>query len=607
MEQSLSKFGFRTWVTIIIVMIVVVLFGLYVANEQKVIRDAEVRAARNLVVMAESVRQNMATKWELGLFSTEDMVETMARDDLSQDQKMSMLLASVPVVSAWESAKAKAKDGGFEFRTPRVGARNPDNEPDEIEREALAYFEKNPSEDEHVIIDDAANTIRYFRPVRFDEVCMSCHGDPATSQEIWGRSDGKDITGFRMDNKRPGDMHGAFEVIRPLDDADALIRNTVLMGIAGIIPIVLAALWFVQKVARVLFVNPLADAAETCARIADGDLTQDIQANSNDEVGRLMKALSQMNRNLGDLVSNVRGGVSEVIRSSSEIAAGNLELSSRTEQQAASLEQTAASMDEMTSTVQQNADNARQASTLVEEARNRANQGREVSERTVSAMAEINHSSKRISDIIGVIDEIAFQTNLLALNAAVEAARAGEQGRGFAVVASEVRNLAQRSATAAKEIKSLINDSVEKVEMGTELVNRTGNSLTEIAQSVTNVSTMIAEIAAASSEQSDGITQVNQAVAQMDQVTQQNAALVEQSSAAAKSLESLAQELDGTVSRFQVSDGGVTHRRPAPAIAAPSRPSSPRPAAKISAPKPASRPAPQIQSKDGDDQDWEEF
>ena len=613
MGEVARKLGFRMWVGLVMVTIIVVVFVLYVVNERRVIVDSQVAAARNTVVMAESVRENMANKWDLGLFSTTEIrrISDTEQDPAVRKQKM---LATIPVVAAWESAKAKAKDGGFEFRTPREGARNPANEPDAVESEALSFFDRNPDAVEHYVIDEEMNAIRYFRPVRLEKVCMNCHGDPRTSTEVWGRDDGKDITGFPMDNKQVGDLHGAFEVIKPLKEADALIRNNVLTGAAAVFPLLLLALWFVNRLSRTLFVEPLANAAGICERIAAGDLTENIEVHSNDEVGKLMGALRTMTTNLNALVGNVRASTSELTRSSAEIASGNIDLSSRTEQQAASLEQTAASMDQMTTTVQQNADNARQANMLVSEARQRATHGRDVSSQTVEAMTAINASTKRMADIIGVIDEIAFQTNLLALNAAVEAARAGEQGRGFAVVATEVRNLAQRSATSAKEIKDLIRDSTAKVDQGAELVNRTGESLSEIFSAVTNVATMINEIAAASKEQSDGIVQVNQAVSQMDEMTQQNAALVEQSTAAAKSLEEMARELDGVVSKFRVREGAAQLAPPPPRSSAP----LPRPAARpaqrpqaraaVAPPRqaPAQRP-PQVKASPAPDDEWEEF
>ena len=298
--------------------------------------------------------------------------------------------------------------------------------------------------------------------------------------------------------------------------------------------------------------RPLARAVGLAQQVASGDLTADIQVTSRDEVGDLLAALKVMNESLLKTVSEVRSGTEAIVTASQEIATGNLDLSSRTEQQASSLEETASSMEELTSTVRQNADSARQASTLASSASDIAVRGGEVVSQVVATMASINASSKQIGDIIGVIDSIAFQTNILALNAAVEAARAGEQGRGFAVVASEVRNLAQRSAGAAKEIRSLIIDSVAKVDAGGRLVDEAGSTMQEIVQGITRVTDIVSEIASASAEQTLGIEQVNAAISQMDDVTQQNAALVEEAAAAAQSLEDQAASLAQLVSTFTV-------------------------------------------------------
>ncbi|SFG64985.1 methyl-accepting chemotaxis protein [Duganella sp. CF458] len=298
--------------------------------------------------------------------------------------------------------------------------------------------------------------------------------------------------------------------------------------------------------------TPLSRAVDAARRVAAGDLTGDIRVHGNDETGQLLGALRDMNQSLLNIVSEVRNGTHSITIASSEIAAGNQDLSARTEQQAASLEETASSMEELTSTVKQNADNARQANQLAGAAASVARKGGSVVSEVVGTMESIDASSRKIVDIITVIDSIAFQTNILALNAAVEAARAGEQGRGFAVVASEVRNLAQRSAAAAKEIKELIGDSVEKVNAGTRLVSDAGNTMEEIVSSVQRVSDIISEITAASAEQSSGIDEVYKAVGQMDQVTQQNAALVEEAAAAAESMQNQASNLAEVVSVFKV-------------------------------------------------------
>lgn len=340
-------------------------------------------------------------------------------------------------------------------------------------------------------------------------------------------------------------------MVKSGEDAEQNYQSSrnMLSGIA-IIAILLAcgfAYWTTRSITQ-----PLNQAVQIARTIADGDLTSNIQVESSDETGQLLQALKDMNNSLVRIVAQVRTGTDTIASASTQIAAGNLDLSSRTEEQASSLEETAASMEELTSTVKQNADNARQANQLAAEASDVAIKGGEVVSEVVSTMSSINNSSKKIVDIISVIDGIAFQTNILALNAAVEAARAGEQGRGFAVVASEVRNLAQRSAAAAKEITVLIGDSVDQVAAGTLLVNKAGTTMSEVVNSVRRVTDIMAEITAASHEQSTGIEQVNQAIAQMDEVTQQNAALVEEAAAAAASLEDQAANLSELVDVFRI-------------------------------------------------------
>lgn len=307
--------------------------------------------------------------------------------------------------------------------------------------------------------------------------------------------------------------------------------------------------WITRSITR-----PLNRAVEIAKTVAAGDLTSHIEVTGKDETAQLLQGLKDMNISLINIVSEVRGGADTIAVASREIADGNLDLSSRTEEQASSLEETAASMEELSSTVKQNSDNARQANQLAISASEVAIRGGKVVAQVVGTMDSITASSKKIVDIISVIDGIAFQTNILALNAAVEAARAGEQGRGFAVVATEVRNLAQRSSAAAKEIKSLIDDSVKDVDGGGKLVREAGATMNEIVASITNVTDIMNEIMHASKEQSDGIEQVNQAIMQMDEVTQQNAALVEEAAAAAQSLQDQAQQMVGVVSVFQLSE-----------------------------------------------------
>ncbi|BEU95663.1 HAMP domain-containing protein [Acidovorax sp. DW039] len=406
--------------------------------------------------------------------------------------------------------------------------------------------------------------------------------------------------------------------------ADAGAR---LVWVAGTVVVVLFLLGMVLAGMLVRSITgPLDRAVETANAIAAGDLTRELHSSRKDELGQMLRALSDMSARLRGVVSEVRQGVDSVSSASIEIANGNHDLSARTEQTAANLEETASSMEELTATVTQSADTARQANQLAGTAAQAAARGGEVVGQVVTSMQQITESSRKISDIIGVIDGIAFQTNILALNAAVEAARAGEQGRGFAVVASEVRNLAGRSAEAAKEIKTLIGKSVENVESGSEQVAQAGKTMDEIVASVRRVSDLIGEITASSTEQRDGIAQVNQAVANLDQMTQQNAALVEESTAAAASMRDQAQRLAEVVAVFNVgSSGSARAAIPAPAPAprpTPAQRFAPAPAKAVAAPKaapaakltssakapaPAKAAAPAPAAAKGSDDEWESF
>lgn len=348
-----------------------------------------------------------------------------------------------------------------------------------------------------------------------------------------------------------------FEVFRVVSAVALLI---------GVIAAALSYLTLSRAIAR-----PLDAALGHFDAISAGDLRRPVVVTSRDEMGQLLEGIAKMQRNLTETVRTVRSGSESIATATRQIAAGNIDLSSRTEEQASALQETASSMEELTGTVKQNADNARQASSLAANASEIANKGSAVVGQVVGTMGDINQSSAKIADIISIIEGIAFQTNILALNAAVEAARAGEEGRGFAVVAGEVRSLAQRSSAAAKEIKELIDTSVERVQSGSALVDEAGRTMTEIISAVQRVTDIMGEIAAASEEQSSGIDQVARAVTQMDEVTQQNAALVEEAAAAASSLEDQAGKLRAAVAVFQLEEGGYK----APASAAPKRAAAP--------------------------------
>ena len=404
--------------------------------------------------------------------------------------------------------------------------------PDDLEKQVL----QSGKEISRIESDNKGEYLRVVRPALastnyLGKNCIACHQVPEKT------------------------VLGAVSMKISLDQANATIADqrikSIIAAIVTCIPVLLLIHPFIQRV----ITRPLEDGIRIARGIASGDLTQKIEVKSANEMGRLLQALKDMNGSLVQMVGRVREGTDTIFGASSNIADGNRDLATRTDLQAKSLDETSSSMEKLTSAVRQNADHASEANQLAMSASEVATKGGAAVRQVVDTMESINASSRKIVDIISVIDSIAFQTNILALNAAVEAARAGEQGRGFAVVATEVRSLAQRSAAAAKEIKSLIGDSVEKVDAGTRLVHHAGATMNEIVESIKHVTDIIGEITAASNEQTAGIEQVNDALMAMDAVTQQNAALVEEAASAAQSLQDQAATLEQVVGVFRLEDG----------------------------------------------------
>jgi methyl-accepting chemotaxis protein len=415
------------------------------------------------------------------------------------------------------------------------------------------------------LVTELKPAVPEYRSICTDTIRLSLANDKKAAVEVLSKAA---PVGDRINNlvQEATDLKQTFgrEAFEESAKTYQQARTTMVAIILGSIAFALALGYFIGK----LIAAPLHQTVEVLELVASGDLTRSLDVSTADEVGHMAKGLNAAVEGIREALTEVRGAADNLASASQQLAAGSEQLSSGAQEQASSLEETTASLEEITASVRQNADSAKQANQLAAAARDTAEKGGQVVTAAVSAIGDINTSSKKIADIITAIDEIAFQTNLLALNAAVEAARAGEQGRGFAVVAAEVRNLAQRSATAAKEIKALIQDSVHKVEAGSQMVNQSGDVLLEIVSSVKRVSDIVGEIAAASREQSLGIDQVSKAMSQMDQVTQQNAAQTEELSSTAQGLSSSAEQLQGLVARFRLENernGRRTTAQPQPA------------------------------------------
>ncbi|BCX89788.1 methyl-accepting chemotaxis protein [Methylomarinovum tepidoasis] len=562
----------------LIFMVSVALLWIYARQQRNTAIEAEVRMAQNVIQAAEAARDQVARKWDMGIFSPEMLHQFTA---LPQDEAKQKILATVPIVNAWEMIRKNAGANGYRLRTPRHNPRNPANEPDALEAEALAYFKQHPEAQDYRVVDEKTNTLHYFRPVRLQQQCLVCHGDPRNSLALWGRDDGRDILGYPMEGKKVGDLHGAFEIITPLDTADAAISAHVwkasgLIGLAALL--VGGGLFFT---ARRMVVDPLTQLGMKLQDIASGsgDLTARLEVRGKNEFAWIAHSFNQFVKKLRNMALTVQDAAHHLAKETERLNEAAVDTGQRATCQGEAIQHLVTMMEQMSAAIQEIAETTAKAAENAQATDQETQAGRQVVQAAIEkidrlavevdkaaqVLKELEKDSDSIGEVLKIIGDIADQTNLLALNAAIEAARAGEQGRGFAVVAEEVRTLASRTQESTAEIQNtierlrnrarqavgVIDQSKEQAQASKEEAHGVNTVLESITRMMNDVREMNTQIASAVEEQSMVSAEVSQNVASISEGVEETCARMEETRQAVASLRENAEKLDQTANQFR--------------------------------------------------------
>ena len=550
----------------------------YAHQQRKDVIEADVRAARNLLIVAESIRENVIELWGRGIYNTEALQQAAkTKDQAERTEKLNYL---VPIFNAIHILKDKTTEGKFFLKVPRENPRNKENEPDDKEKEVLRYFAEHSDASEYALVDEDRQQVRYFRPVKLETQCLICHGDPSTSERLWGNKDGVDVLGYRMENKKAGDLHGAFEIVTSLEEANAAIQHSVLVFAGFTLLGFLVIAVVVYNVIRLLLVDPLSDICLHLAGIGSGDLTGRLHAEGKTELAWLSASFNSFAKKIQTIIKEIRDHGNSVLAASDQLNAIVKQTEDGARRQQSETEEVSRAMSEMADSVQDVARSAAKAADTTREAEERAKIGQQVVvkavgvisnlavevERSADVIHELETDSESIGKILLVIKGIADQTNLLALNAAIEAARAGEQGRGFAVVADEVRSLSARTQQATVEIQQTIErlqqksrqavtvmqQSREMAQVGVNQASSAGEALEDITSMIATISDQNSQIASAAEQQSAVSDEINRNVASINGAAHATSNLANDASQASAALLDVSNKLKNAVGRFKV-------------------------------------------------------